>query len=151
MLHILANVAILQALPVDGLVYLAQQGRWRAFGAGTQLMRQGDVSKSLHIILTGSVRVERTHPQILRPIVLAELGPGDVVGEMGVLDQEPRSATATALTEVRTLELDARTLAQMILDHPEAGEELLRVLSRRLRSTNELLERLAAENRQVDG
>ena len=103
-------------------------------------MRQGDVSQSLHIILQGSVRVERAHPQIIRPVVLAQLGPGDVVGEMGVLDREPRSATVTALTAVETLELDAPTLAQVILDHPEAAAALLRTLSRRLRNTSELME-----------
>ena len=94
----------------------------------------------MHIILQGSVRVERAHPQILRPVVLAELGPGSVVGEMGVLDQEPRSVTVTALTAVETLELDAPTLAQVLVDHPEAATALLRILSRRLRNTDELMQ-----------
>ena len=110
-------------------------------------MRQGDVSDSLHIILQGRVRVARTHPQILRPVVLAELGPGEIVGEMGVLDQEPRSATVTALNAVETLELDAATLSQAIMDHPEAAAALLQVLSRRVRSTDELVEQLARRER----
>ena len=150
MLDILAQVAVLQAMPRDGLVHLARRGHRRVFGSGAQLMRQGDISDSLHIILTGRVRITRSHPQILRPVVLAELGPGDVIGEMGVLDHEPRSATVTALNAVETLELDAFALSQTILDHPEAAAALLRVLSRRLRSTDELLEQVAAENSQMD-
>jgi CRP/FNR family transcriptional regulator, cyclic AMP receptor protein len=138
MLDLLAQVAVFQAVPLDTLVYLAQRGHRRAFSSGDRLMQQGDVSESLHIIVTGRVRVARLHPQILRPVVLAELGPGDVAGEMGVLDHEPRSAMVTALTMVETLELDASTLVQTILEYPEAGLTLLRVLSRRLRSTDEL-------------
>ena len=140
MLDLLSQVAILQTLPVAGLSRLAEQGRPRFFPPGSQLMRQGDASESLHIIRQGSVRVERAHPQILRPVVLAELGPGDVVGEMGVLDREPRSATVTGLTAVETLELDAATLAQVLVDHPEAAAALLRILSRRLRNTDELMQ-----------
>ena len=140
MLDLLAQVAILQPLPAAGLSRLAEQGRPRFFPPGSQLMRQGEASESLHIIRKGSVRVERAHPQILRPVVLAELGPGDVVGEMGVLDREPRSATVTALTAVETLELDAPTLAQVLVDHPEAAAALLRILSRRLRNTDELMQ-----------
>jgi CRP/FNR family cyclic AMP-dependent transcriptional regulator len=143
MLDVLSQVAILQALPVAGLARLAEQGRPRRFPPGSPLMRQGEVSESLHIILHGSVRVERAHPQLLRPVVLAELGPGDIVGEMGVLDQEPRSATVTALNSVETFELDAPTLAQVLLDHPAAAAALLHVLSRRLRNADELLERMA--------
>ena len=112
MLSVLIHVAPLRVLPVAGLARLAEQGRPRRFPPSSQLMRQGEMSESLHILLQGSVRVERAHPQILRPVVLAELGPGEVVSEMGVLDREPRSATVTALTAVETLELDAPTLAQ---------------------------------------
>ena len=93
------------------------------------------------------MRVTRSHPQILRPVVLAELGSRDVVGEMGVLDREPRSASVTALTEVETLELDAPTLAQVVLDHPEAAAALLRLLSQRLCSTDELMEQFAYRER----
>ena len=139
----LIHVAPLRVLPVAGLARLAEQGRPRRFPPSSQLMRQGEMSESLHILLQGSVRVERAHPQILRPVVLAELGPGEVVSEMGVLDREPRSATVTALTAVETLELDAPTLAQVILDHPEAATALLRILSRRLRDMGELLEQMA--------
>jgi CRP/FNR family transcriptional regulator, cyclic AMP receptor protein len=142
MLDMLVHVALLRTLPVAGLSRLAEQGQPRFFPPGAHLMRQGEVSESLHIIRKGSVRVERAHPQILRPVLLAELGPGDVVGEMGVLDREPRSATVTALTAVETLELDAPTLAQALLDYPEAGTALLRILSRRIRNTAELMERL---------
>jgi CRP/FNR family cyclic AMP-dependent transcriptional regulator len=72
------------------------------------------------------------------PVVLDELGAGDLVGEMGVLDGEARSATVVAIETTVALELSAATLAATVLRHPEATTELLRLLSRRLRSTDEL-------------
>ena len=105
-------------------------------------MRQGDVSQSMHVILDGWVRVECAQPQTLQSVVLAELGPNEVVGEIGLLDEGPRTATVTALTDTQTLELEAAALAQMILEYPEVGIALLQVLSQRLRSTDELIEQM---------
>ncbi len=95
----------------------------------------------MYIIVEGRVRVERSHPDLLRPVLLAEVGPAEVVGEMGVLDSEPRTATVTAVKHTEAMELDTATLEQTILDYPEVGTALLRALSRRLRSTDELMER----------
>jgi CRP/FNR family transcriptional regulator len=141
MLNVLAEVSLFAPLPPIGLVRLAQQGKTRHFPAGSPLMHQGDVSDALYIIVEGRVRVERSHPALLGPVLLAELGPGEVVGEMGLLDREPRTATVRAVKDTETLELDAATLELTILAYPEVGTALLRVLSRRLRSTDELMER----------
>jgi CRP/FNR family cyclic AMP-dependent transcriptional regulator len=125
-------------VPVDGLQKLAQTGINRHFPAGAQLMRQGDSSDTMYVILSGRVKVERSDHQAGGPLELAELGPGDVVGEMGLLDREPRSATVTALESTEVMELDDLALAQLVLHYPDVSGGLLRVLSRRLRSTDEL-------------
>ena len=145
MRDMLGELPLFQSLPLDGLTRLAEQSRPRRFPAGSQLLGQGDSGDSLFIILEGRVRVERSHPSLLRPVLLAELGPGEVVGEIGVLDGEPRTATVTALRDTETIELGAPALTQTILDHPEVGAALLRVLSRRLRTTDELLEYLLSK------
>ncbi len=142
----LGELRLFQSLPLDGLTRLAEQGRPRRFPVGSQLLRQGEHGDSLFIIVQGRVRVERSHPHLLRPVLLAELGPGEVVGEIGVLDGEPRTATVTALKETDTIELGTPALTQTIVDHPEVGAALLRVLSRRLRTADELLEHLAAKD-----
>ena len=150
MLDVLAEVSLFAALPPTGLTRLAQQGKTRHFPAGSRLMHQGDVSVSMYIIVEGRVRVERSHPALLGPVLLAELGPGEVVGEIGVLDGEPRTATVTAVKDTETLELDAATLELTILAYPEVGTALLRVLSRRLRSTDELVERQLHRQEDVE-
>ncbi len=141
MLDVLLQVAVFQLIPSTGLVRLAKQGQRRFFPAGSHLMRQGEVSDSLHVITTGRVRVERSHAGLGRPVRLALLGPGEVVGEIGVLDEGPRTATVTAVEDTETMQVDGATLTQVILDYPDVAIALLRVLSKRIRSTYELLDR----------
>lgn len=137
-------------LPLDGLARLADEGVCRTFAVGAHLMRQGDVSDCMYLILEGRVSVERSHPDLREALVLAELGPGDVVGEMGVLDSGPRSATVIAIEHTETLELSAEALSATVAQHPEVSSALLRILTQRLRSTNELVEAMSHRTRRTD-
>ena len=141
MLNTLAQTDLFAPLPPTGLTRLAQQGKTRHFPAGSVLMHQGDVSDFLYVIVEGRVRVELSHPDLLGQVPLAEVGLGEVVGEMGLLAGEPRSATVTAIQDTETLELDAATLEQTIRDYAEASATLLRILSQRVRRADELIER----------
>jgi len=135
---VLDHVAIFDGIPLDGLARLGQEGTRRSFPAGSVLMAQGEESDSMHIIVSGEVRVERSHPDLTEPIELAVLGPGQVVGEMGVLDGGPRSATVTAIADTETLEIAAPLLGELVLRFPEATRELLAITSGRIRSADEL-------------
>jgi CRP-like cAMP-binding protein len=137
-LDALTQAEMFKGIPLDGLAQLARNGIKRTFSSGTELMRQGDISDAMYVILAGRVRVERTVPQIPQSVVLAEFGSGQVVGEMGLFDHEPRSATVTAIEHTEAVELDDLALAQTVLRYPEVGTALLRLLSERLRSTDEL-------------
>lgn len=136
-------VEALSGIPVDGLYQLLGQARKRTFGTGSDLMRQGDVSDCMYVIVRGRVRVERTHPALTVPLMLAELGRGEVVGEMGILDRRPRSATVKALEPTEALEVTAEAIAQALEQYPAASRGLLGLLTRRLRSTDELVEEMA--------
>jgi len=142
----LSGVAIFRPLPDDALDGLAARGKRRRFPAGTVLMREGEPSETLHVVLAGRVRVERS-AQSNDPVALAELGRNEVVGEMGVLDHAPRSATVTAIEDTETLELHATALAVAIIQNPAVTAGLLRMLSQRLRNTGELVEQLARGSR----
>jgi CRP-like cAMP-binding protein len=139
----LSDVAIFRPLSDEALAALAARGKRRTFQPGSVLMRQGEPSETLHVVLTGRVRVERTGEAT---VALAELGPNETVGEMGVLDHAPRSATVTAIEDTETLELHATALAIVIIQNPVVAATLLRVLSRRLRNTAELVDQLARES-----
>jgi CRP-like cAMP-binding protein len=138
MLTVLASAAIFRSLRSDELARLATLGRRRVFPSGELLMRQGEASDCLHAILRGRVRVERTRSDRRAPLFVAELGPGETVGEMGLLNHAPRSATVTALEDTETLELDAAAVAMILAEFPDVSTELLRTLSARLRGTTVL-------------
>jgi CRP-like cAMP-binding protein len=131
-------------IPPAGLRPLAAAAQRCTFPTGAALMTPGEPSDLLHVLVDGRVRVEQALPEVSNvPVRLAELGPGDVVGEMGVLDHAPRSATVTALEDTHTLGLGPDLLAATALQYPTVTTALLRILSERLRSTNDLVARLS--------
>ena len=135
MLTVLTECPMFQGVPLDGLTALAERGQKRTFPRGAQIARQGEISQSLHIVLKGHVCVERSHPSIVEPIILAELGPGEVVG-LEVLNGQPRSATVRAVEETETLRLEAAVLVEALAEFPEVSLALLRALSRRLQASD---------------
>jgi len=135
----------LAALPQASRRGLLAAGERVLFEKDTELVRQGELSDAVYALFWGRVRVTRTHPVLLEPLVLATLGPGEVVGEMGLLDGMPRSATVTAIDEiVIARRIGAREVAEMIVSSPEIYGGLVRLMSARLRNTNELVAELAA-------
>ncbi len=139
----LSQASLFRGLPLRALQRLAEQGHPNRFDEGSHLMRQGDASESLHVILRGRVRVERVLPGNDEPLVLAEFGPGEIVGEMGVLESAPRSATVTAIHDTETLGLTAPLLAVTLAENPSVAGALMRLLSRRIRRTDDLTEQIA--------
>jgi CRP-like cAMP-binding protein len=140
---LLEQVDLFRHAQSESLDAMAKRGRVRRFAKGKRLMHQGAPSDCMYVILSGTVRVQRSHPDLKDPVILGDLGYGEVVGEMGVLDGEPRSATVLALEPTQALELTAEVLQETVLRDREIAGALLRVLSRRLRSTDELVGRPA--------
>jgi CRP-like cAMP-binding protein len=139
----LAGLPLLAPLPTAALAGLAEHSVMRMFAAHDVLVHQDHVSQSFFLLVSGRVRVARSRHGCPDPLVLAELGEGEVVGEMGALDGERRSATVTALEDTVAVELPATALADILLRFPEVGARLLREVSRRLRSADERMEEVA--------
>jgi CRP/FNR family cyclic AMP-dependent transcriptional regulator len=142
----LSRVESFSHLPADSLVRLAREAAARTFVMDEVILRQGDLSDGMHVIVSGLVQVARSLPEYDLSVVLAELGPGDIFGEMGVLDGQPRSATVTAILSTETLELRNPALTHLLLQNPEAARALLSLLSHRLRSTDELAMRVLRDH-----
>jgi len=100
-------------------------------------MNQGDPSLAVHFILEGQVRVDRPRRSDAQPVHLALLGSGEIVGEMGVMVDLPRSATVTAITPTTTLELDTASFERAARAFPILHRVLAKLLSERLRRTSE--------------
>ena len=130
---------LLVDLDSTALMFLVRLGRRRTYAKGEILMRQGEPSTSIHFLLTGKVRAERARRTDDRPVVLADLDVGAVVGEMGVVIDIPRSATVTALEPTETLELDAPNFERLAKAYPILHRVIARLLSERLRATEATL------------
>jgi len=117
---------------------LAAHGRSRRFQLGERLLRQGDASGVMHVIVRGCVRRERSHPVLSEPAEILKLGPGESVGELGVLDLSPWPETVTAVDDTETIELSALVLAETMLLYPVPSVGLLSGLSRSVRTLEDL-------------
>lgn len=111
--------------------------RRRLFAGGTSIFHEGDSSHEAYLVRAGRVEVLKESPA--GPLRLAILGPGDVLGEMGLLDERPRSATARALEPVEVDAMTAGEFAEILTTDPVRSIAVLRAMFERLRAVNERL------------
>ncbi|HEX4731476.1 MAG TPA: Crp/Fnr family transcriptional regulator [Solirubrobacterales bacterium] len=112
----------------------------RTFPAGTRVFHEGDPSDVCYIVREGSFRVTREHSDG-RAITLATMGPGEVFGELAMLDGDVRSASAEAISDGELLALPAKDVRALLARHPEISVKLVSALVRRLRAANVRLSR----------
>jgi CRP/FNR family cyclic AMP-dependent transcriptional regulator len=112
----------------------------RSFPAGTRVFHEGDSSDACYIVSEGSFRVTREHSDG-RAITLATLGPGEIFGELAMLDGDRRSASAESITDGTLLALPANDVRNLLSRNPEIALKLVAGLVRRLRAANMRLSR----------
>jgi aquaporin Z len=113
---------------------------YRLVSKGETVMREGEPGDEAYVIDRGALHVHRGAP---REIPLAQLGPGDWVGEMSLLLGEPRSATVVAATDAQLRRVTKDSFGHVLASDPRRTHELLRQLAQRVRASNErLAERL---------
>jgi CRP/FNR family transcriptional regulator, cyclic AMP receptor protein len=109
------------------------------------IFREGDEGNVMYVIRSGKVKITKNVYGIM--VTLAELGPGDHFGEMSLLEEVPRSATAIAETDLEADVLDSKALSDYVATKPEFALKMLRAMSRRLRQIDERLTDLVAKGR----
>ncbi|GAA4251786.1 Crp/Fnr family transcriptional regulator [Dactylosporangium darangshiense] len=98
----------------------------------TTLFREGDAADYLYVLLSGKVKLSR-RSRDGREGLLALLGPAEQFGDVELLDGGPRVTTATVVAEARLARLHKTALYRWLAQHPQATEQLLRVVARRIR------------------
>ncbi len=139
----LAGCALFKALRPEELETILIHAIPRLVERNATIMRRGDPSTGMAIILTGRVRIGLT-AENGRDVTLAVLGPQEVIGEMSLLDGEPCSADATALEECVLLTVDRGGFLSLLRSNTDLCLRLLAVLCGRLRRSNNAVEDLAS-------
>lgn len=108
----------------------------RTFAKGDVLFRRGERASEMYVVHEGSVRIVRSPDQR----TIAVLRPGDVFGELSMLNGRPRSADAVAEEDGSCIAITQEQLEDMILARPEIARRLLSTLASRLQSASELVD-----------
>lgn len=124
----------------------------RTFSPGAEIFKEGDNGDGIYIVKEGAVEISVAMGQGVRR-TFAKLGPGEVFGEMAVLELKPRSATATATAQTQVYFIPINDMREMLGRSPALSLELLREISQRLREFNRryIEETLQAERLAVIG
>lgn len=129
---------LLQFVPEADVVALWDLGARRWFRPGQYIVRQGEKGDALHTILSGSVRIAMTSDRGAEA-TLTTLGVGNSIGELSLLDGEPRVADAIALTRTQTLVVGQEAFDRWLRERPGVAGGLLRGLAQRVRRTDAIL------------
>jgi len=138
---LLTKVPLFACLRTDQLSRLAPLLEPVVWPKGVRVFDMGEIGLELYIITAGRVGIS-IDPDPSRQVFISELKAGDSLGEMALIDNEPRSATAHVLEDTRALALDNEKFQGLLLSYPELGIGMLRALSQRLRALSPNLVKL---------
>ena len=139
LLPFLKNHTFFGGLPDATLDALIRRGRPKTYQTGEVIYRRGDPGQSLMVIVSGRIKITNVNADA-REVVLNFLGPGDINGEIAVLDGRERTANAVALEDTEVLSISGRDLMPALTAHPQAMVEVIQLLCEKLRATSAIIE-----------
>jgi len=120
----------------EELQAIAPEGTPREFERGQVIFSAGDVGDGFYVVESGQVRISAVIGEG-EPRILAMIGPGDFFGEMAVVDDAPRSATATAEVATHAIFVERDKLLELLAHRPQLALNLIRKFSKRIRALNQ--------------
>jgi CRP-like cAMP-binding protein len=115
------------------------------YAKGQVLFNAGDPGDAAYIVIEGSIEISVPTPA--GPIVVNTLSRNELIGEIAIFGEVPRTATATALSKVETLKISKELFIKVIRENPDAAIELIRILATRLVNTTNQLTRTRSGTR----
>ena len=115
------------------------------YDSGQVIFNAGDVGDSAYIIIDG--KVEISVPTPAGPIVINTMGRNELLGEIAIVGEVPRTATAKAVSKLDTLKISKELFIKIIRENPDAAIELIKILAARLASTTSQLTRTRSGQR----
>ncbi len=140
--NILPAIPLFNGLSDSQLSWIAQRAHRRVFPTGQEIIAAEQPGEAVYVILVGTVKIHIEQADG-RDVILSILGAGDILGEMSLIDNVGRSASVVTLEDSLLLWMDKTTFNQMLEDFPPVALNLVRVLSARVRLSDELIKSLA--------
>jgi CRP-like cAMP-binding protein len=144
----LAKLPLFADAPPTVLEQIAAQAQMRSLAKGEFLAHQGDSSESLFVIRTGWVKIVAQGPNS-EEVVLNQCGPGQLIGEMSLIDQKPRSNSMAAISAAEVLEIKYEVVLATLNQFPNLAFSFLRDMSDRLRFANAYIEETIVWSQQI--
>jgi len=139
---LLRNVPLFSVLTENQLELLTSVVSRKSFPRGTTIIAAGDMTDSLYVIISGRLKVMMSDDEG-REVILAILGPNEYFGEMGLLDDHPRSASVVALEPCELLGLLKRDFKKCMAENFEMTTTVMRGIVKRLREADRKIGSLA--------
>jgi len=139
---LLRNVPLFSVLSEHQLGLLTAAVSRKSLPRGTMVFAAGDVTESLYVVISGRLKVMMSDDEG-REVILAILGPNEFFGEMGLIDDHPRSASVVALEACELLSLSKREFKRCLAENFEMAMTVMRGLVTRLREADQKIGSLA--------
>ncbi|HET7669753.1 MAG TPA: cyclic nucleotide-binding domain-containing protein [Burkholderiales bacterium] len=109
------------------------------YDAGQVIFNAGDPGDAAYVVIDGTVEISVPTPS--GPIIINSMTKNDILGEIAIVGEVPRTATAKAVTKLETLKISKELFMKIIRENPDAAIELIKILAARLASTTNQLTR----------
>ncbi|HHY73676.1 MAG TPA: cyclic nucleotide-binding domain-containing protein [Bacillus bacterium] len=139
MLKILSKVPLFEMLSLEELQKIEEVSEVKGYQEGKQLFEEGDIGDTFYVVLIGKVKIYRDNKYI------ATFEKGDSFGELAIIDQEPRSATARIIEDSVLLSLSREVFLNFLRNNPDVTIKILEIVCKRLRKTNDNVSGLSAK------
>ena len=126
---LLKSISLFKSIPAEVVSTIAQIAEEIPVAKDTVLFKEGEIGDAMYVIVDGKIAVHKGERQI------ATLAKWDCLGEMALLDEEPRSADATAASDGILLRISQESFAELLNQHPNIMHSLLKILTGRLRNS----------------
>jgi CRP/FNR family cyclic AMP-dependent transcriptional regulator len=138
----LTTIPLFSNMPHESLELLSTRIQNRTYGRNSVIIAEGEQSDSLYIVIEGRVKIYISAADG-REMQLKTLGPGDYFGELALIDNKPRSASAITISDCNISVITSKDLLQYLSCNPEISINMLQVLAKRLREATESQRQLA--------
>lgn len=134
--------SLFNGMPENELLAISRLAIMRRIGRNSMVVRSGERTDFVYLVLSGSLKVLATDEEG-REVIFGILGPGEIFGEMGVLDDNPRSATVIAVAPSQLVAIGKGEFKRFLQENHEFSLYIIRNLAQRLRKADRNIESLA--------